>query len=102
MAVYMPGLTPEVCAQLDTSFKKIAGEIRTILSNHDIGHFNLQLTAHGRTVAGDAHVKYELSEHGYEKVTGRDVPRVTEEFLRRRGFDKANDPLELPAPQGDY
>ena len=97
-SVYMPGLPDSLCRHLDSSLKSVTQEIRQILANHDIGNFHFKILANGRTAAGDAKMSYSLSEHGYDPIEARAVKPMIEEFLRRKGFDLVNAPLELPAP----
>jgi hypothetical protein len=58
--------------------------------------FQFEITASGRILDGEVKVEYTLSEmYGDNRVHGRDTAAVTDEFLRRMGWNSVNKPLEI-------
>jgi hypothetical protein len=60
----------------------------------EISRFHLRITAEGR-VDGEVRLTFSLGEYG-DSVSGNDLNVVTEEFLRRHGWDLRHAPLCLP------
>lgn len=58
------------------------------------GHMTFQMIVSGR-VNGDLKLEYKLGEYGGD-VKGASLAAVLEEYLRRNGWEKRNDPVAIP------
>lgn len=84
--------------QAEASFVKEQYRVREILASHDISSFYFEMSASGRCSSGDVKVTYKLGENSYQDyVEGNSVDATLQEFLRRKGYTKANAPLCLPS-----
>jgi hypothetical protein len=79
---------------IEQAFAAAVASLRARLASADIPRFCFRLEAEGRT-DGDIKLSIQIGEYGTE-VTGRDMEGVVQEWLRRKGWTQANDPLELP------
>lgn len=58
--------------------------------------FQFEIQARGRILDGEVKLEYTIAGlYGENKVEGRDVNSVLEEYLRRSGWNAVNKPLEI-------
>lgn len=90
---------------LNIAFRDAVETVRLILGDMDIGNFRLEVVASGRTMTDRNEVKIELrlsdTYYGDNTVKGAKLDKVIEEFGRRNGWNKANAPLALAAPDSE-
>ena len=85
---------------IHASFVACTNYVRERLAEANIGSFNLQIKASGRTMTDRSEVKIEYrlgdSEWGYNSVEGNSLEAVCTEMLRRHGWNESHKPLALP------
>lgn len=84
---------------LHAEFAAAVALVRATLGANDVGHFNVAITASGRTETGCDNVKIEYrvgeGSYSYESVTGDSIQACLDEYLRRNGWNQAHAPLAL-------
>jgi hypothetical protein len=65
-------------------------------------YFDFTINVDGRTLDGDLEIKFTFCGNSYSNTTkGGNLMRAFEEFKRRYGWNKQNDPLCLPKVTSD-
>ena len=78
------------------AIEKVVSNTKAVLAQCDLSNMCLTIRASGSPVRDRIELSFSLSENGYgESVTGRDLNKVIEEFLRRRGWTTENSPKLL-------
>lgn len=75
-----------------SSAQRVKSQLQALDSQ---SHFVFRFEASGRVHDGELKIEISLGSYGSE-VTGRDVESVVKEFMRRKGWNDRNTPLELP------
>lgn len=88
----------EDLGELERAFIAAVVKLRTALAKAETGsYFEFTAKATGRVQDGDVNVEFVLSKDGYSSVVkGDTVEAVTEEYLRRNGWQSAHNYLALP------
>lgn len=77
-------------------------EIKQRFAAADVGEFRMDIECYGRTMGSSQPVVvYRLSVNTYDSTSpkGASLAPVIAECLRRRRWERDNDPLSLPAPE---
>lgn len=84
--------------QFDNMIKDLAVHIRNELSQiEEISKIQFSIEIYGRTHDGELRVRYEIGSSYQDGgvVKGPKLDVVLKEYLRRFGWDKRNQPLEI-------
>lgn len=84
-------------SKLTDVLKAVAKNVHDRFDAANVPHMTLSITIKGR-IGGDLEIKYDLCQQYDQSVVGGDLGQVISEYLRRRGWNEANDALLLPAP----
>ena len=83
---------------LERTVEQAVLALRARLAAADIGSdFRLDIEAQGRIQGGDVRISYVLtgSSYGSDSTRGNRLEPVVDEFLRRKGWNQANEPLAI-------
>lgn len=79
--------------------REIARVLKKLKQDESCAWFSLALEASGRP-DGDIKIEYRLyDDQAQTYIKGQDLDAMTDELLRRRGWDKVNQPLMLTATE---
>lgn len=79
---------------LKREIKRVRNKLKL---TEEVSEFNLTIVAKGRVNDGEVKLSFGLapSVYGGSVVEGRELNAVVEEFLRRHGWHKKNDPVAI-------
>lgn len=85
---------------IDETIRRVTKALRARLADANESSFRFEVEVSGRVQEGEVKITYTLSDslYGSNKVEGGNIDAVLAEFLRRKGWIIANQPLMLEGP----
>lgn len=69
-------------------------DIRTLFANEDLSYVDINIACCGNTHS-ELEVTYRVGKGYDDNVKGGDIDACTQEFLRKKTWEKRNDPLKI-------